>query len=481
MAADEVTLAEALKAKGYRTGLFGKWHLGENYPHVPHAQGFDEYIGFRTGHTDNYFDAQLERNGLPYQTRGYITDALTDETIRFIEQNRARPFFAYVPYNAPHTPLQCPEKYVASFRALGLPERTARIYGMIANLDENIGRLLRRLDELNLAENTLVIFLSDNGMIWGRDEKQRRFNAGLRDQKFTVYEGGVRAPFLLRAPKAQAKVVTTAAAHIDVLPTVLDYCGIKQPARLDGVSLRPLIEGRNSAWPERRLFMNYSLATLEKPAPYPGGFAHAGRYKMVNGAELYDLQTDPGEEKNLAAAQPALLAELDAAYRRWWNEVTAAPGFALAPIPVGHRAENPATVTMHVGRATGGLKFQGVRDAGVLGFHPTGVDGDWLTNWTSVNDSIRWELDVARAGRYEIMAVMRCPSADAGSRVRLEFGAIALEGAVPIAEAGKGAWQTRSFGVVRLRRGRTPLSLRATSVPGKQVMELLALQFRRLE
>jgi arylsulfatase A-like enzyme len=301
MAADETTLAEVLKANGYATALFGKWHLGEYYPQVAHAQGFDKFIGFRTGHTDDYFDALLERNGQPYQTRGYITDALTDEAIKFIRDHRQRPFFAYVPYNAPHTPLQAPESYLTKFRELKLPERTAYVYAMLQNLDDNIGRLLAELENLNLADDTLVIFLSDNGIIWGRNEADRRYNAGLRDQKFTVYEGGVRVPFFLRAPgrsqqKMAGRVVEKIAAHIDVLPTILDYCGVRVPANLkvDGLSLRPLIESEAGAWPERRLFMNYSLQTLEKPAPYPGGFARTERYKMVNGTELYDLTSDPG-------------------------------------------------------------------------------------------------------------------------------------------------------------------------------------------
>jgi len=486
MAEDETTLAEIFAANGYRTALFGKWHLGEYYPQVPHAQGFHHYIGFRTGHTDDYFDALLEHNGRPYQTKGFITDALTEEAINFIERNRARPFFAYLPYNAPHTPLQAPEEYLAKYRAMNLPERTAYVYAMLENIDDNVGRLLAKLDELKLADDTLVIFMSDNGIIWGRNEKDRRFNAGLRDQKFTVYEGGIRAPFFIRVPKrfrqGEGEVIEKIAAHIDVLPTVLDYCGAPLPKKLkiDGVSLRRLIENGRQSWPERRLFVNYSLATLGTPAPYPGGVARTEQYKMVNGAELYDLANDPGEQRNIAAEKPHLLAELDRAYRQWWGEVTSQRGFALAPIQVGHARENPVAIAMHHARARGGLEFEGVRDFGRRGFHPVGVDGDWITNWESVDDMLRWELQVARAGKYEVAVRMRCPRAEAGSKVRFDFGGQALDAVAPAAEPREGEWLTRRIGVVQLKAGRTTLTVRAMSVRRQSVMELNKLLLRRV-
>ena len=152
MRTEEVTLAEALRGAGYRTALFGKWHLGEHYPYVPHAQGFDEFVGFRTGHWLNYFDPPLERNGKPIRGRGFITDVFTDEATAFMERNRERPFFLYLAYNAPHSPFQVPDRYYERFRNnKELAPETAVVYGMVENLDENIGRLLRRVDELELA------------------------------------------------------------------------------------------------------------------------------------------------------------------------------------------------------------------------------------------------------------------------------------------------------------------------------------------
>ena len=223
---EEVTLAEVLATEGYRNALFGKWHLGEHDPSVPHAQGFHEYVGFRPGHLeDDYVDPVLEHNGQPLATRGYITDILTDHAIRFVEDNQGRPFFVYLPYNAPHTPLFVPERYARPYFEQGLPERTALVYGMIASIDENVGRLLDRLDALDLARETIVIFLSDNGPIWGWGEGATpRFNADLRSQKFTVFEGGIRVPFFIRWPGLlEAGLEFGApAALIYVLPTHLD-------------------------------------------------------------------------------------------------------------------------------------------------------------------------------------------------------------------------------------------------------------------
>ncbi|NJO01242.1 MAG: sulfatase-like hydrolase/transferase [Bacteroidia bacterium] len=189
-----MTLAEMLKAAGYRTGIFGKWHLGENYPSLPNAQGFDEYIGFRTGHFDDYFDPVLEHNGQPYPTQGYITNVLTDEAIRFMQNSQSQPFFCYLPYNAPHTPLDVPDSYLKKYTDQGLSERTARIYAMVANMDDNIGKLINFLQSAGLYENTIVMYLSDNGPIDGYRAKPEmwRYNDGLRDQKFSVYEGGIR-------------------------------------------------------------------------------------------------------------------------------------------------------------------------------------------------------------------------------------------------------------------------------------------------
>ena len=255
MRSEEVTIAEVLKGGGYATGCFGKWHLGEHYPNHPNGQGFDEFFGMPTGHWDNYFDPRLEHNGRMVATRGYITDVLTDAGVRFIEQQRDRPFFCYVPYNAPHTPLQVPDALFDKYKARGLDDRAAAIYGMVENIDGNVGRLLRKLDALKLAGNTIVIFLSDNGP---EGPEGSRYNAGMRGMKGRVHEGGVRVPLFVRWPGRipRGKVVKQIAAHVDLLPTIAELCGVPLPRTqpLDGRSLAGLLMAKGQDWPDRMIF-----------------------------------------------------------------------------------------------------------------------------------------------------------------------------------------------------------------------------------
>ena len=222
----ETTLAETLRAAGYRTGLFGKWHNGEHVPLTPGSQGFDRFLGFTYGHINDYFDAALEdEGGKAVPTRGYITDVLTSAAMDFVTQNRDRPFFAYLAYNAPHKPYQVPDAEFDRFRARGMSAQLASVYGMIVRLDAQIGRLLRHLDATGLAENTVVVFMSDNGA-----GGPQRYNAGMKGRKGSVDEGGGRVPLLVRWPARwpHGARVSQIAAHIDLYPTLL---GLRRRAR----------------------------------------------------------------------------------------------------------------------------------------------------------------------------------------------------------------------------------------------------------
>jgi len=465
MWSDEVTLAELLAAGGYRTGIFGKWHLGEYYPWVPNAQGFHEFVGFRTGHWENYFDTTLERNGKPVKTKGYITDVITSEAVKFIESNRDKPFFCYVPYNAPHNPTQVPDRYVKPYEAAGVKGETARYYGMIASLDENIGRLLAKLDELKLADNTIVIFLTDNG------PNGSRYNCEMRGAKASVYEGGIRVPFFIRWPGklAAGKKVDTIAAHIDVLPTLLEACGLAKPKdrRIDGLSLMPLLRGQAKGWPDRMLFFHWKRSM--KPEPHIAGAVRTQQHKLVKGKELYDMQADPGEKKDVAAQNAKLVAKLRAAYEAWWKDVTAKRGFVLQPIPVGHPEENPVTLQGHHVNFHGQVKFAS-----------RGFAHDWITNWTRTEDFIDWDIDVVHGGRYEVSVNYRCPKADAGSKIKVSVGAASVDSTVPAAELAQGAWAKHRIGTLELKPGRTRLSIRALTKPGKIVLDLASVELKRL-
>ena len=277
---DEVTLPQMLAAGGYRTGIFGKWHLGDNYPLRPIDRGFGEALvctgGGLTQPSDppgnTYFDPILLHNGKAEKTKGYCTDVFTDAALDFIARPSDQPFFAYVAFNAPHTPLQVPEKYLEPYQKMNLAHSefpapghplpgkadqdvTARVYAMVTNIDDNVGRLLAKLEEKKLADNTIVLYFSDNG------PQQVRYNAGLFQRKGTVYEGGIRVPCYWRWPSrfAAGRKIDTIAAHIDITPTLLEACGVAKPEKVkfDGLSLLPALLGRKVDAVDRTLFFQW--------------------------------------------------------------------------------------------------------------------------------------------------------------------------------------------------------------------------------
>jgi arylsulfatase A len=502
MRTEEVTLAEMLAAAGYRTGCFGKWHNGEQWPYTPPAQGFGEFFGFHNGHWNHYFDTPLLRGATFEPTKGYITDVLTDEAIRFIQNNREQSFFCYVAYNAPHSPFQAPDKAFEHYKSLGLDDTLAAFYAMCAVVDENVGRLLAELDRLKLAENTIVVFLTDNGGTAG----VKHFNAGMRGGKTSVHEGGTRVPLFIRWPAGlkEPRVVKEIAAHIDVTPTLLDLCGVTKPAEVefDGRILRPLLTGRTSEWPGRTLFTHNPINETNR---YPGavrtqfyrlvrelrgggaqGGSKAKADRLPTGWQLYDMQADPGQTKDLAAELPEVVADLSKQYEAWFDDVSAA-GLARLAIQIGHPEENP--VTLHAPQAyfDGSLKF----------YAGPGYAHDWLTGWTDASSKAWFDIEVARAGPYEVALRYTCPAADAGSKLKIAIGGSSREVTVAAAaphnlrlphrdEAGQARYVNREWGELPIGRfelapGRTKLTVQAVNKPGTSVMDLKGVVVRRVE
>lgn len=415
---DEVTLAERLAAAGYRTGIFGKWHLGDCYPLRAMDQGFQVSLVHRGGgigqpsdppDATSYFDPVLFRNGQAERQSGYVSDIITDAAIDFIEQQaeQRQPFFVYLPYNAPHTPLEVPERYLAmyqqrdlsphAFPTVGQPitgrvaaDVIARLYGMITNIDYNVGRLLDALQRTSQAANTIVIFLTDNG------PQQPRYNAGLRGQKGGVYEGGIRVPLFVRWPgHIEPADLDPPSAHIDLVPTILQACGVESDAsQFDGRSIWPILRGDTPLWPERTLFTQWHRGDV--PERYRGFAARDARWKLLrrdpgtaaapisdDQFELYDLQQDPYEMHNVAAAQPDVVQRLKAEYDRWFDDVCATRGFAPPFIVLGSAHENPVTLTRQDWRGEG-------------------------AGWTT--DSIgHWRVRFAEPGHYRFDAVLLEP------------------------------------------------------------------------
>ncbi len=405
---DEHTLAELLKTQGYATSIFGKWHLGEYYPSLPNAQGFDEYFGFRTGHTENYFDPVLEHNGKMEKTEGYITDILTDKAMDFMEANKESPFFCYLAYNAPHGPLQVDSSRFVHFLDLGLNNKTSRVYGMVEQIDENIGRIYTMLNENKLIDNTIVLFLSDNGPIsgWKIQQEDMRFNAGLRDQKFSVFEGGVRTQsyWYWKDHWTPRYDTTSIVAHIDVVPTLLELVTgrIADTLKIDGISLANVLIGDDDLQ-DRIYFENYSLETLRNPAPFPGGIARQGKWKMVNGTELYNLEADPSEQHNLAEKHPDTFKKLKDAYLDYYHDTYKEGKFQPLAIKMGYPQENTVHIQPHHGLAFGNVQF--LNPDGWP--HPMGVDGNHLGNWKDKGDKVTWKLQSIVTADYQVGLKLR--------------------------------------------------------------------------
>ena len=434
MHAGEVTLAEMLAAGGYRTGIFGKWHLGDNYPMRPIDQGFHQAVVLKGGGLGqpsdfpgggSYFDPILLHNGKPERFRGYCSDIYTREALRFVEAHRDRPFFVYLATNAPHSPLEIADSYVEPYRKMGLDEQIAKVYGMVTNMDENIGRVLARLEELKLAEDTIVIFLTDNG------PAGRRYNGGMRGAKGTVYEGGIRVPFFLRWPRMvkPGAQIDRLAAHIDVAPTLLAACGARAPqgVTLDGRSLMPLLRADRGPWPDRTLFFQWHRG--DEPELYRSCAARNQRWKLVDGKELYDLASDPAEAKDVAAEHPDLVAELRRQYEEWFKDVSSTRGYAPSRIQLGTKFENPVILTRQDWR---------------------GPRAGWA------KDSLgHWEVLVTEKALYEI-SVQMAPAASDGE-VRFRSNGAALE-----AKVARGATES-ALGTAEIPAG-----------PGRLEVEILA-------
>lgn len=406
------TAADMFRAAGYRTGIFGKWHLGENYPLRPSDRGFEESVVCRGGGIaqapdywgNDYFDDTFYVQNQPKKFQGYCTDVFFAEASRFVTENRERPFFLYLPTNAPHDPYQVDEKYSAAYRKLGVPEAPSRFYGMIENLDENTGRLLKLLDRLGLREDTIFIFSTDNGSSAGTARPGQStptwagYSAGMRAQKASVYEGGHRTPLFIRYPRAGWKVNRSQqelVCHLDVLPTLAGLCGVPTGTdhRLDGQSLEPLLSQRGSFSQVRTHFVEHHQTRkdlryeMEHPEPWKNAVAMRGPWRLVYGRELYDVSRDPRQEADIAAKHPEVVADLRKKYEAWWRRME-----------VGFRQWNRVTVGNAAEEVCGLTCFD---------WH-----GEYVpSSQKMVSDNLVangvWATTVERAGLFEVMLRQR--------------------------------------------------------------------------
>ncbi len=368
---DETTVAEILRDEGYKTAIYGKWHLGDNYPMRTVDQGFEESIVHLGGglsqfyypfENKGYFDPVLMHNGKPEQFSGYCMDIYTDRAIDFIRKNRSEPFFVYLATNTPHTPLQISDEYAEPYRDMGLTESTARIYGMITNIDDNFYRLLEEIEHLGLREDTIVLFAGDNGPAESSTQHDR-YIGNLRGGKATIYENGIRVPCFIRWPnKLEGGMkINKIAAHIDIMPTLLDACGVDMPSNLeiDGMSLMPLLSQSGGDWPERTLFFQSHRGN--EPQMYNNFAVRNQKYKFLQNCrfwgrkdvgpeeynfELFDIEKDPYEQNNIAEERPEIAAAMKKQYEQWFGEVTGPRSSNPPNIHISAAHENPCYLTM---------------------------------------------------------------------------------------------------------------------------------------
>jgi len=384
------TIADLFKDNGYETGIFGKWHLGENYPFRPMDRGFKEAIvhgGGGVGQSpdywgNDYFDDTYKHNGKFEKYDGYCNTVWFSEALKYIQENKEKPFFCYVSTNLPHAPLRVEEKYIEPYKNQ-LSDRLASYYGMITKLDEDIASLLQGVKDLGLEENTILIFMTDNGpcpwfggivMDFETGYPTEGYSAGMRGGKIWGYENAHRVPFFIRWPDGgigDGKDIEALSAHIDLMPTLVDLCNLTVPTDLkyDGQSLEPFLSGTKTTSDDRTLFVHNQR--VEYPVKDKEYQVLTEKWRLVKREkdELYDIKNDPGQRNNLAGQYPQVVKELYGKYEKWWDD-TSVEFDKYAHIYIGTEHENPITLYSH--------------DA------------------FSRNNEKIWVINVARDGKYEI-------------------------------------------------------------------------------
>ncbi|MGJ8633263.1 MAG: arylsulfatase [Luteolibacter sp.] len=409
------TLSARLKSAGYATGIFGKWHLGDTYPSRPQDIGFDEvfiHLGGGIGQTpdywgNKYFDPHILHNGTWQETDGYCTHIFTDEAWSWIEKQDDTPWFAFVPYNAPHVPLEVEESLAQKYLDKGLPESQARFYAMIDDIDTTVGKFLDKLEESGLAENTIVIFMGDNGSAKGGKADEMEFNADLRGTKAMPYQGGVRVPAFIRWPAGGltgGRSVQQLTSVMDIYPTLAEYAGVPlaADAAIDGKSLSPILADENNAdWPERNVVTHVGRWANHSPMDkikHPGSAIRNERFSLVNGTELYDLKNDRGQEKDVAADFPEVFQTLSKQYDDWWKTII--PEIKEIPAITVGAVEAPLSQLTCMDWAASVIEDQGAKyppwDQRHLRAFLKGKPSKAMA-WLGA-----WKLDFKRSGKYKI-------------------------------------------------------------------------------
>jgi len=491
---DEKTVADSFKAAGYVTGLFGKWHNGSQWPYHPLARGFDTFWGYTSGHWGEYFDAPLEHNGVMKTSKGYIVDVLTDKALQFIERNQSKPFLCFVPFTTPHSPWSAPATDWARFKDKPISQtatnaqaekldETRCALAMVENQDRNVGRILAKLKELKLEEDTIVVYFSDNG------PNGHRWTGGMKGTKATTDEGGVRSPLFIRWPGkiVAGTQVKPIAGAIDLASTLEALAGVKRVGDRprDGRDLSPLLKlGNDADWAPRQIFNTWGNSVSVRTQTH----------RLDGAGNLFDMVADPGQATPIQAKQPDLAQELSAAVAAWRKEMGIAapiggkgkgkggngPGNAVDPRPihVGYREFPITMLPARDGEPRGGMR----RSA-------SAPNSSYFVNWTKPEDAAVWNVEVVTAGTYVVALDYACAADAVGTPLELSFEGTLLKGKIdeafdsplkpeqdtlprPHGESVMRDFRSMTLGEVRLEPGKGELKLRAPEIRGKGVMDL---------
>ncbi|MDE0936410.1 MAG: arylsulfatase [Mariniblastus sp.] len=488
---DESTIAQAFQSAGYATAAFGKWHNGMQAPYHPNSRGFDEYYGFCSGHWGNYFDPILDHNGQIVRGKGFIVDDFTDHAIEFIENHQTKPFFIYLPYNTPHSPMQVPDKYWNKFKdkpltqmpgtpnakvkkGKGIDHARAAL-AMCENIDHNVGRVLEKLDELKLADNTIVLYFCDNG------PNGARYNAGLKGRKGSTDEGGVRSPLFVRWPGVipAGNKVNLVTGAIDLWPTLTSLCGIplhdQKDHPLDGISFDLELRGAKVKRKPRYLFNAWRGKVSVRTQ----------QYRLDNKGVLYNVMNDPGQQTPVND-RPKIKQELQAAVDQWKSTVLAELVEEQRVFPVGHRSMERTQLPARDAEVTGAIersnKFPNC---------------SYFGHWVNSDDTISWPVEVMESGKFRVEVYYCLAQENVGAELQLSMGSHQVTKVVDEANdpPALGAENDRSvrgeslvkdfqvldMGVIELDQGNGRIELRTVKMPGKESIEFRLLMLTRVE
>ncbi|MDX9724738.1 MAG: sulfatase-like hydrolase/transferase, partial [Bacteroidales bacterium] len=439
---------------------------------------FDEFVGFPVGHLGYYFDAWFLHNDEEKQSSGYTSDYFTGQAIDFMERNRENPFLCYVSYNVPHSPFQVPEEYFSKYRQAGLDSTLSSVYGMVENMDYNIGQILAKLEQLKIAENTIVIFFSDNG------PNTDRYNGGMKGRKGAVDEGGVRVPFYIKWPE-RIKPSSTAqlAQSVDIMPTLIGLCGLNyDPEKpFDGIDLSGIIKGKQKTF-DRLIFSRQGNQILEEC----NSSVRNNTYRLVltrRDTLLYNLNDDPRQLNDISSAEKETTSSLlDQLVRH--NEELISNYQPVTTIEAGFREENSFTLPVQDAALSGKIRYSSI--------HP---NQSHTESWIQDGDSIVWSLNIVSDGTYKVALQYGCTPAETGSRMELITGSgvvsfmisepfesevLPERDYVKRSESVERTWSWMDVGTIALKEGKEKISLKLVSKSHEEAGLIKSLRFSRI-